>query len=107
METTLERDSLYSSTDVWTYVALAFAFSWIAWILSIKLRAREEFLNFGTAGPAFAAMILSRNRLPSPSRSLLRRGVIFCAFLVLCWAVLSLHYLWRGGSDLRFSLNPW
>jgi len=107
METTPDRGSLHPRTDVGTYITLAFAFSWLAWILSIKLHAPEEFLNFGTAGPAFAAMILSRNRRPSPSYSLLRRGVIFCALLIFCWAVLSLHYLWRGSSDLRLSLNPW
>ena len=107
MEITPERSSLHPRTDVGSYIALAFAFSWLAWILSIKLRAPEEFLNFGTAGPALAAILLSRNRRLSPSYSMLRRGVIFCGLLVFCWAVLSLHYLWRGSSDLRFSLNPW
>jgi hypothetical protein len=106
METKPERASRYARTDVWAYITLAFAFSWIAWILAIKLHAREEFLNFGSAGPAFAAMTLSRNRQPNPSCGGLRRGVIFCALLLVCWAVLCLHYSWRASSDLRFSLNP-
>jgi len=96
-----------SSVGVWTYIALAFAFSWTAWIVAIKLHAREEFLNFGTAGPAFAAMILSRQRQFSPSRSVPWRVVTFSVLLVLCWIVLSLHYSWRGSSDLRFALNVW
>ena len=108
MENAVEAsDGRSSGTSVWTYVALTFAFSWAAWILAIKLHAREEFLSFGTAGPVFAAMILSRHRQTSSSSSVSRRVVTFCVLLVLCWIVLSLHYSWQASSDLRFALNPW
>jgi membrane protease YdiL (CAAX protease family) len=96
-----------AGAGAWMYIALAFACSWIAWILAIKLHTREEFLNFGTAGPALAAIILSRNRQPGPSRSVLCRILIFCVLLVFCWVVLSLHDSWRGSADLRFGVNPW
>jgi membrane protease YdiL (CAAX protease family) len=93
------------TADVWMYLTLAFLFSWVAWILVIKLHAREEFLNFGTVGPAFAAILLSRRQTAS-SRPWLR-VVTFLVLLVLGWIVLSWHYSWRDSPDRSFGLNPW
>jgi len=96
-----------AGASVWTYLALAFAFSWIPWILAIQLHSREEFLNIGTAGPAFAAMILSRTQQRDRSRYSWPRIGVFCALLVFCWAVLTLHYSWRGSDNLHFDMNTW
>ncbi|HXW89708.1 MAG TPA: type II CAAX endopeptidase family protein [Terriglobales bacterium] len=96
-----------AGAGVWTYLALAFAFSWIAWLLAIKLHSREEFLNFGTAGPAFAAMILSRNAQRDRSSSSLPRAVAFSVLLVFCWATLALHYSWRVSPNFRFVGSAW
>ena len=88
------------------FLALAFGLSWFITILAIKLHAREAFLNFGTAGPAFAAMILSfRGQSDSPTVHA-RRWFWFFTFLVICWIVLSLHYLWRATERLDFHLDP-
>jgi hypothetical protein len=88
------------------YLALAFGLSWLMTILAIKLHAREEFLNFGAAGPALAAMILCYRGRPDPSRGRLARCCWFLAFLALCWMVLSLHYMWRASERLEFHLDP-
>jgi membrane protease YdiL (CAAX protease family) len=75
-------------------------------ILAIKLHAREEFLNFGAAGPALAAMILSFRGKEHSSGGRWARWWWFLAFLVICWIVLSLHYLWRASERLEIHLDP-
>ncbi len=95
------------NADVWTYLALAFLFSWGAWIVAVKFHAREEFLNFGTAGPAFAAMVLSRRRQTASPRRPWLRGATFFLLLIICWIALSWHYSWRSNPDLTLGLNPW
>jgi CAAX protease family protein len=92
--------------QAWAYVAIAFGLSWSMTILAIKLHAKEEFLNFGAAGPAFAAMILSRRGRSDSSRGRAARWVWFFLFLLLCWSVLSLHYLWRASGHFAFRLDP-
>jgi membrane protease YdiL (CAAX protease family) len=99
-------DEMPLSKQVAAYLVLAFGLSWLMTILAIKLHAREEFLNFGTAGPALAAMILSFRGKPDSSGSRLARCCWFFAFLLLCWNVLSLHYLWRASERLEFHLDP-
>ncbi len=91
---------------VWTFLALAFGFSWVMWIGAIKLGLGEEFLNVGTAGPALAAVILSRRRDPDERRRSGGEWLAFAVLLAFCWIVLSLHYLWRNGGGLEFRLNP-
>ena len=111
MDTKIERTQPSgrrpAGTGVWTYLALAFAFSWISWILAIKLQSREEFLNFGTAGPAIAAMILSRNQQRDRSISLWPRLGIFLVLLVFCWATLTFHYSWKGSDHPHVDWNAW
>jgi membrane protease YdiL (CAAX protease family) len=94
------------NADVWAYLALAFLFSWIAWISAIKLHAREELLNFGTAGPAVAAILLSRGKRGS-SHNHFPRMAIFLPITVFCWTIISWHYSWRSRPDLTLGLNPW
>jgi hypothetical protein len=73
------------------YLALEFAWSWLLWIAAIKLHWRKEFLNFGSAGPAIAAMILSFCRQADTSPRAVARWAWFAALIVPCWTVLSLH----------------
>jgi hypothetical protein len=91
--------------QVATYLALAFGLSWLMTILAIKLHAREEFLNFGTAGPALAAMILSFRGKEHSSGDRWAQWWWFLAFLVICWIALSLHYLWRASERLEIHLD--
>ena len=94
------------ATEVGTYIALAFGFSWVMWVGAIKLGWREEFLNIGTAGPALAAVILSRRRQPDNRRRFGSRWLWFVVLLAPCWIVISLYYLWRSGNGLEFRLAP-
>jgi hypothetical protein len=88
------------------YVALAFAFSWLLWMLVIKAHGREAFLYFGEAGPAVAAIALSIRRQRDLSSSRIQRVVWFISMLALCWIVLSLHYLGQAGAELHFRPDP-
>jgi uncharacterized protein len=92
--------------QIWSYLALAFALSWFMTILAIKLHAKEEFLNFGTAGPALAAMILSFRRKLDLFAARWARCCWFLGFLVIGWTVLSLHYLWRTTDHFVIHLDP-
>jgi membrane protease YdiL (CAAX protease family) len=92
--------------EVGAYLVLAFGLSWFMLITAIKLHSKEEFLNFGTAGPALAAMILSYRGQPDSSRGRGTRWWWFLTLLILCWIVLSLHYLWRTNDHLEQRLDP-
>ena len=94
------------ATEVGTFIALAFGFSWLMWVGAIKLGLREEFLNIGTAGPAVAAIILSQCPQLSHTRRFGNRWLWFAVLLMPCWIVISLYYLWRSGNGLEFRLSP-
>lgn len=96
-----------AAASAWGYLALAFAFSWIAWIVAIKLGLDEPYLNIGSAGPAVAAIVLSRRGPSARAGSSVRRWSRFAVLLLVSWVVLSLHYLWRTHAGLGFHLNPW
>ena len=93
--------------DASKYVLIAFTISWLAWILAIKLHLREGLLYVGSAGPAFAAMILSRKRTDRSSRTSLRRAVLFAAALGPCWIVMCFYFSWRGGFATPVKIDPW
>src|SRR5882757_9782342 len=93
--------------DVWRYLAIAFGLSWFAWIFAIKLHAGEGFLTIGVAGPALAAMVLSRSHQPAVPPLAVSRVSTFLLVLVAAWIVLSLNYAWRDSSHLLFHLDPW
>jgi len=73
--------------QIWTFLVLAFAFSWIIWFTALKFGAApgrgEYILAFGSAGPAFAAILLSRTCEPCSDR----RSVLQLLGLVLFWAL--------------------
>lgn len=95
------------SGQVWKFLALAFGLSWVGWIAAATLHAREEFLNIGTAGPAVAAMILSRRREAALLYRPQRRAALFVVVMLGSWIVLCLHFAWSSRSDVTLHLNPW
>jgi CAAX protease family protein len=109
LETPMEGTSkltLSLAAEIWSYLALAFGFSWVMWLGAIKFGLGEELLNIGTAGPALAALLLSRGRQSGAKLRPASRWLLFLPLLALCWTVLSVHYLWRSGTGLEFHLNP-
>jgi hypothetical protein len=76
---------------VTAYLVIGFGFAWAAWILAIKHSAGEELLNIGTAGPALAAMVLSRT-YQSTIANRSKRVLTFLATVALGWVVLSFRY---------------
>ena len=93
------------AADVAAYLALAFGFSWIMMIGAIKLEFGEQYLNIGTAGPALAALLMSRRRPIAVFRR--NRWMWFLVFLLPSWIVLSVHYLWWNSPGASIHLNPW
>ena len=92
--------------EITSYLVLAFGISWVLLIGAIKLGLGEECLNIGVAGPAIAALILSRRKYEN--RKPFSRGRLLwlsCPW-VLCWIVICLHYLWRNAGALEIRLNP-
>jgi membrane protease YdiL (CAAX protease family) len=94
------------SAGAWSYILLAFAWTWTAWIVSIKLHAREEFLYIGTAGPAIAALVLCGGLRPSNLRPSLKRTGLFLGLLILLSALLTLYYSLRTHSGFSFHMAP-
>jgi len=95
------------ATDVGAYLALAFGFSWIMTIGAIKLGFAEEYLNIGTAGPAVAALLLSRHRQPGLVRPSGSRWLWFGVLLAPSWIVLLAHSLWWHDIAAPVRVNPW
>jgi membrane protease YdiL (CAAX protease family) len=97
-----------NTCNAWKYLALAFAFAWTSWIVALRLHASEMMLNIGVAGPAFAALLLSRPFSAVVQRRFaLGRILLFTLAVAACSVILSLYYAWRTGSDLSFRWNPW
>lgn len=94
-----------------TFIALAFGISWLIWISAIRMGAHpgvgEEILAFGSAGPAMAAILLSRTRHKVRATSLTMRALWFVSLCVACWAIYVLSDKMRGATPallLRFHL---
>lgn len=81
--------------QVWLYLALAFAISWTVWLIAQKLGVSpgngEYFLSFGSAGPALAAIILSRRQAGTVAQNPLSRLTAVCFF----WLVALMVYLFN------------
>jgi membrane protease YdiL (CAAX protease family) len=92
--------------DYALYVAAAYAFTWTVLITSVKLGWSEDYLTLSGAGPAFAALILSR-RQAGLSQSSKVRWLWFAGFIPMCWIVLSLRTSWWSStSGLPVHLLP-
>jgi uncharacterized protein len=75
--------------QIWAFLGLAFAVSWMIWIAAIRLGAglgsSEYVLAFGSAGPAVAAIFLSYRNQPTPAPRVLGRVISFVAVWLLAW----------------------
>ena len=93
------------------FIALGFGISWLIWIPAHKLGAGpgvgEEVLAFGSAGPALAAILLSRSRRKVPTITLSARLFLFGLLWAMCWAIYVMSDKIRGVNPtqlLRFGL---
>lgn len=85
---------------IWVFLVFAFAFSWITWFTALKFGAApgagEYILAFGAAGPAFAAMLLSRNGQPNSEHRSVLRPLCFVMVSLLAWLVYLQNDSLRG-----------
>lgn len=88
------------------YVLLAYGISWGLLIPMIKEGLQESWLNIGVAGPAIAAMILSRRESGWRFRLNVGRLGLLVGATALCWIALCWHEEWMssGPTALRFHL---
>lgn len=93
------------------FIALGFGISWLIWISAHRLGARpgvgEEILGFGSAGPAMAAIFLSRSGRKVFTASLTTRLLWFGLLWAPCWAIYVVSDKMRGvttATSLRFGL---
>jgi uncharacterized protein len=93
------------SREVWAYLAITFGFSWVMTVGAIKLGLGEEYLNIGTAGPAIAALVLSRSGRKYPNSERNHRWLWLLIALMICWIVICLHYQWWSGTSISFQLR--
>lgn len=86
------------AADYGAYVAVTYTLTWTLLVAGVKLGWSEDYLSISGAGPAVAALILSRhwNRDNRPSRS---RWLWFFGLLPMCWIVLSLRASWWSSSN--------
>ena len=100
------RPRRFLSADYLGYVVLTYCFTWTLLIAGVKLGWGEEYLALSTAGPAVAALILSR-RESMQGRTSRSRYFWFFALLPMCWVVLSLRTSWWSSSNgLPIHLKP-
>jgi uncharacterized protein len=93
-----------AKTDIWKFLALAFALSWALWIPVIVHTDHPVFLNLG-GGPALAAMWLSAS-----SHTWRRNPTRLFAFAVLvpvAWLVVVLNVGANAGPNATLRFNPW
>ena len=86
--------------QAWLYLILAYAFSWLIWITAQQFGVGadhgEYIAAFGVAGPALAAVFLSR-RGPDPSGELLpARLLSFAVLWLFAWAIYIANDKLRG-----------
>jgi len=85
---------------IWAFLGLAFALSWITWLTAIGFGAApgggEYILAFGTAGPALAAIFLSRSGQASSDRRSALRVLSFVMVWPLAWWVYAENDSLRG-----------
>lgn len=93
------------------FIALGFGISWLIWISAHRLGARpgvgEEILGFGSAGPAMAAIFLSRGGRKVFTASITTRLLWFGLLWAPCWAIYVVSDKMRGvttATSLRFGL---
>jgi membrane protease YdiL (CAAX protease family) len=77
--------------QIWLYLILAYVLSWGIWITALKLGARagasEYILDFGVAGPAIAAILLSRRGQGDITDRILARLFSFAVLWLFAGAI--------------------
>jgi len=86
------------AADCAAFVAITYAFSWTLLIAGVKLGWSEDSLSLSGAGPAVAALMLSRSRTTPRVRSSASRWLWFFSLLPICWIVLSLRSSWWSAT---------
>ena len=85
---------------IWLFLVFAFAFSWVTWLTALRFGAApgtgEYILAFGAAGPAFAAMLVSRSGQPSSNHRRVSRLICFVMAWLLAWLVYLKNDSLRG-----------
>ena len=86
--------------QTWLYLLLAYAITWLIWITAQSLGAgpdRGEYIvAFGTAGPALAAIFLSRRGQESVAERLPVRLFSFAVLWLFAWAIYIANDKLRG-----------
>lgn len=83
--------------QIWSFLGFAFAISWtVAHGFGAGPGTDEYVLAFGSAGPALAAMFLSRNNRPAQTSHVMARAICFLVVWLLGWAVYLANDNFRG-----------
>lgn len=87
-------------SQIWRFLALAFTLTWAVWITAQFLGAGpdhgEYILAFGSAGPAIAAIFLSRRGNDLPGEPIAKRLVTFAPLWLFAWFVYLANDRLRG-----------
>lgn len=97
--------------QIWPFLILTYALSWLIWITALKLGAgvgsAEYILAFGTAGPAIAAILLSRRGQGEVTEHLPARLFSFAVLWLFAAAIYIANDKLRGihaASSIRYYL---
>jgi membrane protease YdiL (CAAX protease family) len=86
--------------ETWFFLILAYAIAWLVWITAQLFGVgpdRGEYIAaFGVAGPALAAVLLSRRGKDGPGEPLPARLLSFALFWLFTWAVYIANDKLRG-----------
>ncbi|HKV64589.1 MAG TPA: type II CAAX endopeptidase family protein [Candidatus Acidoferrum sp.] len=86
--------------QVWLYLILAYAFTWLIWITAgyfgIGPDHGEYIAAFGVAGPALAAVFLSRRGQDASGERLYTRLLSFAVLWLFAWAIYIVNDKLRG-----------
>jgi membrane protease YdiL (CAAX protease family) len=86
--------------QVWLYLILAYAFAWLIWVTAQQFGVGpdhgEYIAAFGVAGPALAAVFLSRRGQNAPGDQLLTRLLSFALLWLFAWAIYIANDKLRG-----------
>jgi membrane protease YdiL (CAAX protease family) len=86
--------------QIWLYLILAYVLTWLIWITAqhfgVGPDRGEYVLAFGSAGPALAAILLSRRGQASTSERLATRLLSFAVLWLFAWAIYVANDKLRG-----------
>jgi membrane protease YdiL (CAAX protease family) len=90
----------FMKRQIWLYLILAYAFTWLIWITAqffgVGPDRGEYIAGFGVAGPALAAIFLSRRGPDGLGPSLLARFLAFVPLWLLAWTIYIANDKLRG-----------